>query len=467
MDLPELPFEKVLSYLSLEDLLRSRAVSRSWYHQINSFKVHSLCYSSHPNEFIWAKSRLVSGVFAQNFISSIRFESFFDTFSQMILSNLKHLRLCDLVLYAGSEAQFAKILQSFDQLKELDLIPINRETIWPYGIELKLNLLMLNSIQLEKAEGMHLILNAPTLKTIKLLDCVLLRVDLVHGESVERLVTSTMKNVEVKNLKKLRCLCLESYGKRESTLLQSLDELKELHLDYGKRVSKLFVLKKRYGRTDLKIFMCGWLLSGPDDSSIATDPRGRNDDTLVRLTSNASRLADEIPIRDGLNYRQIEAVAPESRLSLLRRFVDLRQIAVDQPVEDIERFLDLLKQFEHIVGLAFCSLASPPQHLFDRLPEHCAVQRLSIQQRPSDVRFLFRMKHLIHLLLGWSIDGELIRTLIEELPVLNRFEFGYVNRRFAVDCAYRFVVRVEQQEEVIVPNLDAVIQYITYTAGFE
>ena len=35
-DLPELPFEKVLSYLSLGDLIKSRAVSRRWYHKIDS-----------------------------------------------------------------------------------------------------------------------------------------------------------------------------------------------------------------------------------------------------------------------------------------------------------------------------------------------------------------------------------------------------------------------------------------------
>ena len=73
-DLPELPFEKVLSYLSLEDRLKSRAVSRRWYWTINNFKVKSLCYLDHPAGFIRGKSRLVSGAFARNFISSSRFE---------------------------------------------------------------------------------------------------------------------------------------------------------------------------------------------------------------------------------------------------------------------------------------------------------------------------------------------------------------------------------------------------------
>ena len=56
-DLPELPFEQILSQLSLEDLLKSRTVSRAWYHRINSFKVKSLCYSERPLGFIEGKSR--------------------------------------------------------------------------------------------------------------------------------------------------------------------------------------------------------------------------------------------------------------------------------------------------------------------------------------------------------------------------------------------------------------------------
>ena len=103
-DLPELPFEQVLSYLSLEDLLKSRAVSRAWYNRIDNFKVKSLCFSNLPSGFIDGKSRLVSGVFVQNFISSTRFECFFGTFGQSILYNLKHLRLCELRLKACSSA---------------------------------------------------------------------------------------------------------------------------------------------------------------------------------------------------------------------------------------------------------------------------------------------------------------------------------------------------------------------------
>ena len=124
-DLPELPFEKVLSYLSLEDRFKLRANSRRWYKKIDSFKVKSLCYSERPSGFIFGKNRWVSGAFAQNFISSPRFESFVSAFDQLILSNLKYLRLCELRLTAENRTAFAQALQSFGQLQELDLILFN------------------------------------------------------------------------------------------------------------------------------------------------------------------------------------------------------------------------------------------------------------------------------------------------------------------------------------------------------
>ena len=108
-DLPVLPFEKILSHLSLEDRIKSRAVSRRWCQTVDSFRVKTLCRSNDPVGFIWEKSLLVSGRFAQNFISSSRFDPFFKTFGQTIVSNLKHLCLSDLYLKAETTMQHSQL----------------------------------------------------------------------------------------------------------------------------------------------------------------------------------------------------------------------------------------------------------------------------------------------------------------------------------------------------------------------
>ena len=102
-----------------------------------------------------------------------------------------------------------------------------------------------------------------------------------------------------------------------------------------------------------------------------------------------------IPFCGYLRYDLIERVAPESQLDILNRFVDLKLFIVSEPVQDIDRFLDLLGKFRHIAELQFC--CAQPQELFDRLPEYCAVQRLSLSRELPDVRFLFKLKHLIRL----------------------------------------------------------------------
>ena len=67
-DMPVLPFEKILGYLSLEDQLKSMAISRRWYSTIAGFRTKFLCFSDRSSDFIWGKSRLVGNRFAQNFI---------------------------------------------------------------------------------------------------------------------------------------------------------------------------------------------------------------------------------------------------------------------------------------------------------------------------------------------------------------------------------------------------------------
>ena len=89
------------------------------------------------------------------------------------------------------------------------------------------------------------------------------------------------------------------------------------------------------------------------------------------------------------------------------------------PAQDVQRFLDLLKNLPNNVGLMFSG--DQPQDLFDRLPEHSAIQRLSIERPASDFRFLFRLEHLIIIQFVDYIDFEVVRKAFEELEFLEIF----------------------------------------------
>ena len=428
-ELPELPFEKVLSYLSLEDRLKSKLVSVRWYWMIknfiNHFRVKSLCISTRSSDFIMGKSRLISGTFAQNFIRSIRFEPFVQASESVVanLTNLKHLRLCAVRLDAENREAFISALSSFGRLERLDIIDLTNDGD-PLAIDLKLP--MLTGIHLRDVRGIEqLTLDAPRCKTMKvgrLHDDLF--VDLVHCESVERLSFDDFDSIPFDDLKNLKYLHMEwDLVEINETFLPDLEQLKEIHLT--KNVPELFEQKQRYGLSDLKIYLRGLLLEGPNDPAI--DSLEKNNELLRCLAENSSRLADEIPLHSSIDYAAIEtleSVTPESAINnILKRFTDLSKITVSSPVEDVERFLNFLKNLENITTLNF--ECAQPQELWDRLPEHSAVQKLTIPGPVSDLKFLFRLKHLIRLNLGIKTGHkEFIVKILKELKFLSKLKLG-------------------------------------------
>ena len=443
-ELPELPFEKVLSYLSLEDRLKARAVSRGWRKKFDSYPVKSLCYAGDQLAFIKIKRRLVSGAFACIF--STKFDSFFNAFGRSILSNLKRLRLYELDLNDLNANAFHSTLNSFSQLEELSLFSIDGQVII-----FELNLPMLTSLHLEGVFGIEVVdVDAPRLNKIKVVQCgAYLDLVIVHGESVECLVADLLKCTEVKNLKNLRRIYTEDLTAIDPTFLSDLGQLKEIHIMKRDEVSNLFEQKQRYGLTDLKIYLWGLLLNGPDD----------------QLTENPSRLIAWIPFCKHLNYSAIERFHPDVANSIVGSCTNLYRCTIDEPVQDIERFLALLNKFPNIDTLEFWG--DHPQDLFDRLPEHSAIQSLTIARPPSGLDFLCKLKDLIYLDVNCSMGPELIRKLFKELPTLSYFEFVYNNRRATINVARDSRWTHPEQYWVCcdfnsakVQDLEAVIQFI-------
>ena len=463
-ELPELPFELVLSYLSLEDRLKARAVSRRWYHKIKCFRPKCLCYSQRPISRLIRESRWVSGAFAANFISSTRFTSFFDTFGQTILSSLRRLRLCDLDL-CGDETAFARTLNSFGQLEQLDIIRAGFEAhISNLRNEFNLNLPMLTSLHLEEVRIKKLTLEAPRLRDVKVLFCNRThpRLEIVHGESVERLFVDWLGYTGLEENQ----LYLDYLLSADSTFLSSLPQLKEFHTNDSENTSELFRLfaeKQLSGRVDLKIYFWGLLLNGPDDPAIfALLNRSighLRKESLVCLAKNPSALAVQIPFYRKLRYSDIDGVAPGLEVDLLKRCPELREVIVNCPVQDTQRFLDLLKNCENISKLSFT--CDQLQELFDRLPEHSDVQKLYIDRPPSDLSFLFRLKRLVHLHIGSSIDSETVRRALEELLALSCFWFKYGQKSVSIETSHRkqFEIWVDNKNKTA-SDLNASIEFI-------
>ena len=70
------------------------------------------------------------------------------------------------------------------------------------------------------------------------------------------------------------------------------------------------------------------------------------------LVENTTRLADEIPFYNLLVYPRIKRFVPGSEINV-KRLVDLEQIIVDEPVLDIQRFLNVLNNSGDIYEFDF------------------------------------------------------------------------------------------------------------------
>ena len=463
--LPLLPLEKILGYLSLADLLKSRGVSRAWRNMIDSVRVRSLCYSKHPSDFIVRKNRLVSGEYAQNFICSPRLEALAKTFGATILSNLKRLRLCQFRYGMKKKGpSLFTTLNSFTQLEELVLFDLQLLLCNAPKLELEINLPMLRAIQIVDVwEIWKLTLNAPRLQEIRLESYLTL--NLVHADSVEKLIGGY---IGVKKMKKLKCLHWNSLTSVDSdrTLLSSLENLQAIHLNHPHDVYSLFEQRRRYDRPDLEIYYCGLLLNSPDEPIVSFNRVYHNETIFDCLTENQSRLADEIPFSYYLPYSRIESVPPELAINVVSRLTDLNRITVSTPVHNIERFFEFFKTFHHIANLEF--IGDQQQNLFDQLPDHPAIQDLTINNAPSDIRFLFRLKSLVRLHLDYPVDAELVRKVLQKFKFLSRFKFRYDNGNksqkvtIEIDHPKRFRVSVDRRS-ACVADIDAVIQLMEPT----
>lgn len=192
------------------------------------------------------------------------------------------------------------------------------------------------------------------------------------------------------------------------------------------------------------------------------------------MAENCSKLADQIPFWYWIYYKPIELVSLETAFNVVNRLTDLKRMIMEgPPVQDIDRFLGFLKKFSNIVELVFND--DQHQELFDRLPEHCAVQALALRKPVSDLSFLFRFTSLNQLKICRLNDIEFIRKVFQ-LKSMTKFKFYYANKNFDEEdfdsgCLKFFMISIDHRKQFVVrtrfglpntkvPNLDAAIRSV-------
>lgn len=276
-------------------------------------------------------------------------------------------------------------------------------------------------------------MDAPRLKRVELLGCNRLKLNIVHAESVKMLLIDQLRYTPVKKLRSLKQLYIQDEPVIDRALLSGLEQLKEVHLFYPDRSSKIsefFDQKQRHGHVDLKIYFRGLLLRGANDPEI-----GSLDEVFMNYTlaeRNSSRLADEIPFLDYVQYVTIDCVALTKKINYLKRFTTLKRIYVNRDsAENVQGFLDFLKNLDTVSELLFFHVVQ--QELFDRLHENAVIQWLAIDGAPADFQFLFHHKNLVYLYLDCTVDPKIVRKLLKRLQFLWKFEFKFEGKMIIIE----------------------------------
>lgn len=445
-DLPILAFEKLLSYLDLDELLRARAVSRRWRLWIDNytmkFGVSSLCFSGGESGSIRNDHRdhrmadFEFGRFARNFIRSRNFDSFFDAYGRTALSSLKHLRVYNLDVGETRDRPnaFVRILNSFEHLESLHLDQIQNlhgffELILP-----KLKSIRLNDFDQDDSDfdrfaipRLFLTLETPRLSDIRI-SCCLLDLNLMHPESVERMIISS--NVweleKFKNLKSLQCADLLGIS---DNLLSGVEQLREIHLfaDSDSLV-QLHDQKRRAGRNELKIYYHGVCLAHPNDYPESIHfVSDLSREVLNLMIANYSNLADELPFYETIVYSDAKTVR-QLPSDFWHKLTGLKKIKIAGRIRNIAPFLHALSNCPTVRALAF----SQPQSrdLFKQLLGHCPNLRcLSFAGHglKSDFSFLFELSPVqfgcLTRLSIKPIDVHLISRIFNELNFIRCLDF--------------------------------------------
>ena len=436
-DLPFEVFRKIFSYLRLEEILRARAVSKLWCAYIDHFRVTSLLYSQWPAEFVFDQKRLISGPFVANYVRSLNVDCFFNAYADSIFAHLKHLRICDLDLGASSPAPFQVLNGSFRQLRSLDLIRVLN-----LDAQIQLESYTLESLFIEEAVGVQkFCLDAPELLNIRIWFVQypeIFDLQLISPEKVESIeldfYNGCLEQGGFKNLKFFYATDMLQVG---ATLLQGLDQLREIHLTYSYAALRSLLNQKHdYNLNNLKIFYHGLCLQ-PNDYRESSDWFNESVVELLIDARNQSSLADRLLYKT-IGFSSIERVFASVPDTLWKRFTNLRKISVPENPQHMQEFREFLGKFDDILELEFHIDGPRCQRLLDQLADYCpSVQVFRIICGAGlNFDFVLRFKHLTILSIDYSgglFEEKLIMSIFRQLRCLRKLLLSGCNCRLEIN----------------------------------
>lgn len=466
MDL--LPIEIVcliIKKLDLNDILSCRLVNKKWSQIVNEhIKISSLAIKDKECQFEEERYLLDREFFKNSYQFNTRNEEFFQSaFIMTVLKNLKHLYIQLPSIYNESDFNLAKNLNNFTKLESLK---IDQLTTSAQSATIKLP--NLKTLSIDLYDGPTLKLDLPKLEKL-VNNCFLKKFEFKNYDTITELTTELYEDClpKYKNLEKFYCEFLtndEDYelNNLPKDILSLLPKLKELHcsrLVKKNVIAGVLSSKNKLRRQNFKLFFNGLEIECLNQLETYTTYFEEGYEFLSDakenfeiLLDNFSKLSNFNQYVSDVNYTSIcKKFKNGINSEFFKKFVSIRNVVVDKPIENVNHFVNFLKECKILSSLELNN-AALDQSFYDNLAIYCpSVSHLKIRdEKPINSDFLLKFNKMFSFSINQNATFDTIEKAFLKFDLLHSFKFTIKKNRslelFSIEN-YKSEIRLRRDDQ--------------------
>lgn len=210
-----------------------------------------------------------------------------------------------------------------------------------------------------------------------------------------------------------------------------LPKLREIHFCEEANIYKSLIEQKIiYNRPNLRIFFCGFAFDTdalPEDA-LLLDYRCPSAGAVRFLKEHYSKFVARHQTQIyGLSYNLFEDAFPNGIPGeLVQRLVNLRGVAIERSVRDVDQLVRLLEVTGPGLDLIRIQNTELDEEFFELLPKMCpAVAELTIEESEFNPEILLDFRGLRVVTVDLQLTGKFAKTLFQKNEYLDKLDFWY------------------------------------------
>lgn len=242
-------------------------------------------------------------------------------------------------------------------------------------------------------------------------------------------------------------------------LLNFLPQLDQIHLrDICKKslIPSLLSSKNKLKRSNLKLYYCGLPIDTTREMGQYLEPE---DDYLLHFNSDKkfdlvldgySELASILPFNTLVNFSDlVRRFDGQIENGLFRRFVNIQEVVVGEPIGDQKLFIWFPKQCKCLLDLELKRAGLNQITFYNRLPIHFPyLEQLKIEEEHElDLNFVPKLKWLRVFRATQAVSFSLISQTIRQCIRLYLFGLKLNNKPVDVFCLEHYEIRIKNADK--------------------